>query len=215
MLSLISDQQQTKKLTASAGCSPIVFESQKSPKRSSRRRNGISKNQCISDSEESHDVQEERRAEFEKFRNQKKLKRKPQFAIGQPLSNDNLKISALFPRLEAGQDEAAAGRHVPTIDGDQVFIPKLNLDDQWSIEDHVKSLESIKVSDKSCQAEEEEIPQILPKPRKTKKKSKDLKSLLDTLQMANRMASQLKSRSKNLLSELQYEMDLHIEEENS
>ena len=43
----------------------------------------------------------------------------------------------------------------------------------------------------------------------------DLKSLLDTLQMANRMASQLKSRSKNLLSELQYEMDLHIEEENS
>ena len=149
------------------GCSPIVFESQRSPKRSSRRRN-ISKNQCISDSEESHDVQEERRAEFEKFRNQKKLKRKPQFAIGQPLSNDNLKISALFPRLE-GQDQA--GRHVPTIDGDQVFIPKLNLDDQWSIEDHVKSLDSIKVSDKSCQAEEE-VPQILPKPRKTKRKSK-------------------------------------------
>ena len=82
------------------GCSPIVFESQKSPKRSSRRRNNISRSnqQVISDSEESQDVQEERRVEFEKFRNQKKMKRKPQFAIGQPLSNDNLKISALFPR---------------------------------------------------------------------------------------------------------------------
>merc|ERR1712083_637191 len=181
---------------------------------------------------------EERRADFEKFRNQKKLKRKvpqfeapqfeaPQFAIGQPLSNDNLKISALFPRLEdtncqpgrdnltgSGCTPTADGRHVPTIDGDQVFIPKLNLDDQWSIEDHVKSLDSIKVSDKSCQAEEE-VPQILPKLRKTKRKSKDLKSLLDTLQMANRMASQLKSRSKNLLSELQSEMDCHIDEENS
>ena len=120
MLFLISDQPQTaKKLTTSAGCSPIVFESQQkstgSPKRSSRRRNQAvrnSTNQFIcSDSEESQDVQEERRADFEKFRNQKKLKRKvpqfeapqfevPQFAIGQPLSNDNLKISALFPRLE-------------------------------------------------------------------------------------------------------------------
>ena len=44
MLFLISDQPQTaKKLTTSAGCSPIVFESQQkstgSPKRSSRRRN--------------------------------------------------------------------------------------------------------------------------------------------------------------------------------
>ena len=110
MLFLISDQPQTaKKLTTSAGCSPIVFESQQkstgSPKRSSRRRNQAvrnSTNQFIcSDSEESQDVQEERRADFEKFRNQKKLKRKvPQFAIGQPLSNDSLKISALFPRLE-------------------------------------------------------------------------------------------------------------------
>merc|ERR1712223_1664683 len=100
MLSLLADQRQTKKMTTSAGCSPIVFESQKSPKRSSRRRNNISRSnhQVISDSEESQDVQEERRVEFEKFRNQKKMKRKPQFAIGQPLSNDNLKISALFPR---------------------------------------------------------------------------------------------------------------------
>ena len=105
--------QTAKKLTTSAGCSPIVFESQQksnSPKRSSRRRNQVVRNSTsqfiCSDSEESHDVQEERRADFEKFRNQKKLKRKvpqfeaPQFAIGQPLSNDNLKISALFPRLE-------------------------------------------------------------------------------------------------------------------
>jgi len=235
MLFLISDQPQTaKKLTTSAGCSPIVFESQQkstgSPKRSSRRRNQAvrnSTNQFIcSDSEESQDVQEERRADFEKFRNQKKLKRKvpqfeaPQFAIGQPLSNDNLKISALFPRLEdtncqPGRDNltgSADGRHVPTIDGDQIFIPKLNLDDQWSIEDHVKSLEMAKVSDKSCQVEDE-TPKILPKPRKKKKKTKDLKSLLDTLQLANQMATELKSRSNNLLTELQSEMDLHINEE--
>jgi len=236
MLFLISDQPQTqaaKKLTTSAGCSPIVFESQQksnSPKRSSRRRNQVvrnSTNQFIcSDSEESHDVQEERRADFEKFRNQKKLKRKvPQFAIGQPLSNDNLKISALFPRLEDTNCQperedlsgpsgtpTADGRHVPTIDGNQVFIPKLNLDDQWSIEDHVKSLEMAKVSDKSCQVEDE-TPKILPKPRKKKKKTKDLKSLLDTLQLANQMATELKSRSNNLLTELQCEMDLHINEE--
>ena len=45
------------------------------------------------------------------------------------------------------------------------------LDDQWSIEDHVKSLEMAKVSDKSCQVEDE-TPKILPKPRKKKKKTK-------------------------------------------
>ena len=45
---------------------------------------------------------------------------------------------------------------MPTADGDQVFIPRLNLDDQWSIEDpqhqQQKSLE-LKV-DKSCQTVE-------------------------------------------------------------
>ena len=42
---------------------------------------------------------------------------------------------------------------VPTVDGEQVFIPRLNLDDQWSIEDpQLKSLEQ-KV-DKSCQTVE-------------------------------------------------------------
>ena len=50
----------------------------------------------------------------------------------------------------------SGGRHVPTADGDQVFIPRLNLDDQWSIEDpqhqQEKSLE-LKV-DKSCQTVE-------------------------------------------------------------
>ena len=71
----------------------------------------------------------------------------------------------------SGCTPTADGRHVPTIDGDQVFIPKLNLDDQWSIEDHVKSLEMAKVSDKSCQVEDE-TPKILPKPRKKKKKTK-------------------------------------------
>jgi hypothetical protein len=45
------------------------------------------------------------------------------------------------------------------------------LDDQWSIEDHVKSLEMAKASDKSCQVEDE-TPKILPKPRKKKKKTK-------------------------------------------
>ena len=108
LINYLAQTTAAKKLTTSAGCSPIIFESQQknsSPKRSSRRKNQVvrnSTNQFIySDSEESHNVQEERRADFEKFRNQKKLKRKvPQFAIGQPLSNDNLKISALFPRLE-------------------------------------------------------------------------------------------------------------------
>jgi len=50
----------------------------------------------------------------------------------------------------------SGGRHVPTANGDQVFIPRLNLDDQWSIEDpqhqQEKSLE-LKV-DKSCQTVE-------------------------------------------------------------
>ena len=71
----------------------------------------------------------------------------------------------------SGCTPTADGRHVPTIDGDQVFIPKLNLDDQWSIEDHVKSLEMAKFSDKSCQVEDV-TPKILPKPRKKKKKTK-------------------------------------------
>ena len=95
----------------------------------------------------------------------------------------------------ATPNQTTAGRHVPTIDGDQVFIPKLNLDDQWSIEDHVKSIDMVKVSDKSCQVsdkscqvsnksyqnsdkscqlEEEETPKVLPKPtrKKTKRKTK-------------------------------------------
>merc|ERR1712173_420476 len=92
----------------------------------------------------------------------------------------------------ATPNQTTAGRHVPTIDGDQVFIPKLNLDDQWSIEDHVKSIDVVKVSDKSCQVsdkscqdsnkscqlEEEETPKVLPKskPKKSKRKTKDLKS---------------------------------------
>ena len=111
----------------------------------------------ISDSEDSRDVQEERRQEFERFRQLRKQKSKfrentatsqPQFAIGQPISSAN--ISSLFPKVE----DDSGGRHVPTADGDQVFIPKLNLDDQWSIEDQqLKSLEMLKV-DKSCQTVE-------------------------------------------------------------
>ena len=86
-------------------CSVHLYSSPCSRRRNQAVRNSTNQFIC-SDSEESQDVQEERRADFEKFRNQKKLKRKvpqfeaPQFAIGQPLSNDNLKISALFPRLE-------------------------------------------------------------------------------------------------------------------
>ena len=111
----------------------------------------------VSDSEDSRDVQEERRQEFERFRQLRKQKSKfrettttsqPQFAIGQPISSAN--ISSLFPKVE----DDSGGRHVPTADGDQVFIPKLNLDDQWSIEDQqLKSLEMLKV-DKSCQTVE-------------------------------------------------------------
>ena len=61
----------------------------------------------------------------------------------------------MFPRVqddprrvqgqdEAGRDDPDAGRHVATYDGDEVFIPKLNLDDQWSMED-------AKLVDRSCQ----------------------------------------------------------------
>ncbi len=211
MLSLISAEQapQSKDVPmASTGCSPITFDHQTktSPKRSSRRKPSKKACQLIGDTSEETcpDVQEERRQEFEKFRTQKKLKRgkqQPQFAIGQPMTStaEQGKISALFPRVL----DDSAGRHVPTIDGDQVFIPKLNLDDQWSIEDPVqsKSLES-KLVDKSCQVEKAK------KRQARKKKPKDLSSFLDTLHLANEMATQLKHRSETLLKELQLELDL-------
>ena len=169
MLSLLSDQQAGKRSMTSAGCSPIVFEnSQKSPKRANiTKRRQMRRNQFISDSEESRDVQEERRQEFEKFK-QKKQRRKPQFALGQPLSNnsENNRISALFPNLRETQD--LSGRHVPTVDGDQIFIPKLNLDDQWSMEDNNEN-ELVQNSDKSCQIEQN-IPQHSKRKSKRKKK---------------------------------------------
>ena len=238
MLSLISEQGNKKSLT-SAGCSPIVFENQaKSPKRSNSKRRSFRRNQLISDSEESHDVQEERRQEFEKFRNQKKQRRKPQFALGQPLSNErpfsggqlqndqfsngqlqndqfsnvqkmsteqNFRISALFPRVDddsnrslptqlnvqnSSENSFQNGRHVPTYDGDQVFIPKLNLDDQWSMEDKSVTLTATAVpevkevtkdiADKSCQVDSN-LPQkvlpetILPKQKPRRKKHKKSK----------------------------------------
>lgn len=150
MLSMINNEKNDKKVSmTSAGCSPIVFE-QKSPKRSAKRK--TKRQQIISDTSEETcpDVQEERRQEFEKRR---LLKKKPQFAIGQPMTSE---ISSLFPRL----NENEQGRHVTTIDGDQVFIPKLSLEDQWSMEDPSKSIE-VKVEDKSCQVD---------RPKRAKKK---------------------------------------------
>jgi hypothetical protein len=183
MLSMLNDggqKQLSTRLnnTATTACSPISFDQSKtyqnvslpaapltSPKRSSSGKMGRRPPQRvnISDSEDSHDVQEERRQEFERFRQQKKQKRitnqqqhqvlvqvpPPQFAIGHPASSD--RISALFPKVSEETDGGLTGtgkngRHVATADGDQVFIPKLNLDDQWSI-DSVKTPENVKSFD--------------------------------------------------------------------
>lgn len=183
MLSLISTNEKTKVPMTSAGCSPIVFDTNKSPKRCSSAKKKNSKrwssNALISDTSEETvpDVQEERRQEFEKFRYQKKLKRRSnngqqspaQVGQHQPVSSpsaasNDMKISALFPKVDQ-----EAGRHVSTVDGDQVFIPKLNLEDQWSMpEDQVDkiSFEQTKYEDKSCQAS------ILPKYHAQKKAKK-------------------------------------------
>jgi len=127
---------------------------------------------------------------------------------------------------------------VPTVDGEQVFIPRLNLDDQWSIEDpQLKSLEQ-KV-DKSCQTVEmikQHSAIKIQKPfdkklRKHKFKvvmvsysvSKDklvklfisqnffpqeLITLLETLRTANDIATKMKERSEDLLNELESEMNV-------
>ena len=127
---------------------------------------------------------------------------------------------------------------VPTVDGEQVFIPRLNLDDQWSIEDpQLKSLEQ-KV-DKSCQTVEmikQHSSIKIQKPfdkklRKHKSKvvmvsysvSKDklvklfltqnfspqeLITLLETLRTANDIATKMKERSEDLLNELESEMNV-------
>merc|ERR1711894_762540 len=95
-------------------------------------------------------LQEERRQEFEKFKKKRmKIKQQqqssqscqPKLAIGQVVQD--VSISALFPQVnqtstlnnEATEEKTNEGRHVATVDGDQVFIPKLNLEDQWSIEE--------------------------------------------------------------------------------
>ena len=193
----ILSHEKSKQVT-STGCSPINFcaetKSLNSPRKSRMKKS--TKIPFISDSEDNHNLQEERRQEFEKFK-KKKMKNKqnqsnvntaPKFAIGEPVQD--VSISALFPQVRALQEEINAnndqGRHVATVDGDKVFIPKLNLEDQWSIEEN---------SSKN-----------VPKKR-TRKNKKDLKAFLDNLQLANQLAAQLKQRSQVLLSELQCEIE--------
>lgn len=88
-------------------------------------------------------VQEERRLEFERRRQRKQrlhasqfkqqksnseMMEEPSFAIGAPASErSGGAISAFFPHVDGG-----GGRHVDTVDGEQVFIPRLSLDDGWS-----------------------------------------------------------------------------------
>ena len=266
MLSVINAEEKVPEipaavLTSNVGCSPIMFDNpiktRSHPNSSSPRRSRMKKMiPNFSDSEDSRDVQEERRIEFERFRQLRKQKRnqQPQFAIGQPISSAN--ISSLFPKV---QDQDTPGRHVsccknivisqifflhfvnlqvPTVDGEQVFIPRLNLDDQWSIEDpQLKSLEQ-KV-DKSCQTVEmikQHSAIKIQKPfdkklRKHKSKvimvshsvSKDklvklfltpnffhqeLITLLETLRTANDIATKMKERSEDLLNELESEMNV-------
>ena len=194
----ILSHEKVKQVT-STGCSPIDFtadtKSVNSPRKSRMKKS--SKMPFISDSEDNHNLQEERRQEFEKFK-KKKMKNKqnqsntnntaPKFAIGEPVQD--VSISALFPQVRGVQEESLEnndqGRHVATIDGDKVFIPKLNLEDQWSIEENCAK----KVTKK-----------------RTKKDKKDLKTFLDNLQLANQLAAQLKERSQILLSELQCEIE--------
>merc|ERR1719410_2423842 len=168
MMSVLKTHQTSRLNVTSTGCSPIDFsndtKSLSSPRKSRTRQSYA----VISDSEDNHNLQEERRQEFEKFK-RKKLKNKhqgnhaPKFAIGQPVQD--VSISALFPQVKVGENE---GRHVPTADGDKVFIPKLNLEDQWSsLDSRIRS-------------------------KRPKKNKKDLKAFLDNLHLANQLAFQLK-----------------------
>ncbi len=119
----------------------------KSPRRRSSNSRKVLQDQAaafVSDSDCHLDILEERRQEFERFKMQKKQRKssskerknnsatvEPQFAIGQPASER--RISSLFPKVEDEVDgQGAGGKHIPTADGDHVFIPKLSLEDQFS-----------------------------------------------------------------------------------
>ena len=199
MMSILSHEK-CKTATVSTGCSPINFCSENkslSSPRKSRMKKSIKTVPFVTDSEDNHNLQEERRQEFEKFK-KKKLKNKqhnnatspaPKFAIGEPVQD--VSISALFPQVKGVQGECNEnndqGRHVATVDGDKVFIPKLNLEDQWSIEDIDNTIKAVKK-------------------RSSRANKKDLKAFQKNLQVANQLAAQLKQRSQVLLSELQSEI---------
>ena len=214
MMSILGHEKKLVSMT-STGCSPIDFlpmppkgdshsASLSSPRKA--RRNKSRAQFLVSESEDDQDcrllsnLQRERRQEFEKFK-KKKMKLKaaaqpksqPKFAIGQPVQD--VSISALFPQVKQVSqltEELDEGRHVATVDGDQVFIPKLNLEDQWSIED-------------ACSQTVTQEKLIQSRRKRTKKQ--DLQAFFQNLHLANETAGQLKQRSQALLSQLQKELD--------
>ena len=222
MMSILSHEKQQKlpPPMTSTGCSPIDFlppeptSALSSPRKS--RKNKARQQQLVSDSDQDGrfcNLQEERRQEFEKFKKKRmKIKQQqqssqscqPKFAIGQVVQD--VSISALFPQVnhqtstlnnEATEEKTNEGRHVATVDGDQVFIPKLNLEDQWSIEE-VTTNKTV-VGNPSTRSR-----------RKQKSKREEFQSFFQTLHIANETAGQLKQRSQALLNQLQKELDSNM-----
>ena len=213
MMSILSHEKQQKSMT-STGCSPIDFllppettSALNSPRKSRKNKARPQAQFLVSDSDQDGrlcNLQEERRQEFEKFKKKKmKIKQQqqlsPKFAIGQAVQD--VSISALFPQVNstlnngATEEKTNEGRHVATMDGDQVFIPKLNLEDQWSIEETASNKNPTKHIESR---------------RKQKSKREEFHSFFQTLHLANETADQLKQRSQALLNQLQKELDKNM-----